>query len=285
MPAERAHNPVVADAMANVSRLATLPQTAAKILKVVDDPETTSNELEQIVVNDAVLSARVLKVVNSPFYGMPASINSIQRAIVVLGMPGLKNIVLAASLAKLFRSGRTQNGFDPKGPWRHSTAVGVAARTIAKEVGGDAEEMFLLGLMHDVGTVIQLQAMTEKFARLVQARSKDPEEPYADAEQRIIGATHEEIGLALCEKWNFPETIQNIVGHHHSPNSLDEAAQRSGQIIALADRFAVRLGIGYCVDATSEFDEAQALGLSTKFCEQTCERLPAASSVAASVFA
>lgn len=100
--AETAANPAVEAALSRVSRLATLPEITTRILEVLDNPDTTADELKQLVSSDPVLSARVVKVVNSSFYGMPAAVNSIKQAIVLLGMGGLRNIALAASLSRLF---------------------------------------------------------------------------------------------------------------------------------------------------------------------------------------
>ena len=107
--AQPADNSVIDSALARVARLATLPEITTRILEVLDNPNATADDLEQLVSSDPILSAKVLKVVNSSFYGMPAEVSSIKQAIVLLGVGGLKNIALAASLAKLFGGMPQQN--------------------------------------------------------------------------------------------------------------------------------------------------------------------------------
>jgi putative nucleotidyltransferase with HDIG domain len=281
--AQSAENSVIDSALARVARLATLPEITTRILEVLDNPNATADELEQLVSSDPVLSAKVLKVVNSSFYGMPASVNSIKQAIVLLGVGGLKNIALAASLAKLFGGMPQQNDFDPQGPWQHSAAVGAAAKLICSHIGGNGEEMFLAGLLHDVGTVIALQALRQQFIELVARRAAKPEETYVVAERECLGATHEEFGIALCRSWNFPPSIQAAVEFHHDPYAADEAYRRDAQIICLADHLAADAEIGYCGAVSGETLPANVisdLGLTEEQLENIRERMREAAGLA-----
>ncbi len=281
--AQTAENSVIDAALSRVSRLATLPEITTRILEVIDNPNATADELEQLVSGDPVLSAKVLKVVNSSFYGMPASVSSIKQAIVLLGVGGLKNIALAASLARLFGGMPSQNDFDPQGPWQHSAAVGAAAKLICNHVGGNGEEMFLAGLLHDVGTVIVLQALRQQFNELVARRAANPDEPYDVAERETLGATHEEFGIALCRSWNFPASIQAAVEFHHNPEGAAAEFRRDAQIICLADHIAAGSGIGYCgaiAEAQLPADIVAALGLSNEQLEDIRERMADAAGLA-----
>ena len=246
MKTEASTNPVVVEALGAVSRLATLPQIAARILNVVDDPAASADQIEKLVASDPVLSASVLRVVNSSFYGMPAKVRSTRQAIVVLGMNGLKSVALAVSLAKLFRGNTIHHGFDARGPWQHSVTVAAAAKLICNHVRCDPHELFLIGLLHDVGTMIEMQAMRENFIALMESRDRQRDEPFCEAESRILGATHEELGIALCRKWNFPDSIASAVGNHHDPSGLDGPERRVAQIVCVADHLAAETGIGFC---------------------------------------
>ncbi|MGD2167805.1 MAG: HDOD domain-containing protein [Gammaproteobacteria bacterium] len=271
-----AGNAAVEAALSKVSRLATLPEITTRIIEIVDNPNATANELEKLVSSDPVLSARVLKVVNSSFYGLPASVNSIKQAIVLLGMGGLKNIAIAASLAKLFGGMPTQDDFDPQGPWQHSAAVAAAAKLICDHIDGNGEEMFLAGLLHDVGTVIALQAMRREFGGLVERRSDKPDEAYETAERLCLGATHEEFGIALCRSWNFPDSIQAAVAFHHDPDSAEEEFRHAARIICIADHIAAECGIGYCSvsgDQTMPADVLAELGLDSEQLDSIRERV------------
>lgn len=274
---------IVNQALAQVTRIATLPEITTKIMAVVDDPESTAEDLEALVSKDPILTARVLKVVNSSFYGVPGKVSSIQQAIVLLGLSGLKNIAIAASLAKLFRGGSLHADFSAQDLWRHSAAVAAAARVIAAATGDDPNEAFLVGLLHDVGIIVELQALRPQLITLFDERAKNPAESFRDAERRIIGATHEDFGLALCRNWGFPEMFQHAVGHHHDPSALKDEGRRIAGIICLADHLAARSGVGFTgtvdpsVFPTYMLDE---LGLSAATVVEISEKLPEAAGLA-----
>lgn len=279
MNAQAQSNPVVTKALANVTHLATLPHVTARVLKLVDDPEVTAVELERLVSTDAVLAARVLKVVNSAFYGRPASVNSIRQAIVMIGFPGLRVVALAASLTKLFRVTSAYTHFDPRGPWLHSAAVATAARLIAERVGGDSDELFLAGLLHDVGTVIALQALRNGYIDLLSLRNANPQQEFLALERKALKTTHEELGLALCDKWNFSTTMRAAIGAHHDPMALDGEGRRVAAIIFVADFLAAEAQIGYCCAADGgalRADVVDVLGLSGKALDDVRRQLPEA---------
>src|SRR5688500_11515772 len=137
----------VLDAVKKVSSFATLPEVTAKIIATVEDPKSTAGQLHKIVSHDPALVTRILKVVNSAFYGLPGQIGSIERAIVLLGLNGVKNIAVAASLGQLFRGAKLCEKFSAKDLWKHCIAVGVAARDIAKQMKlPTSDEAFLAGM-------------------------------------------------------------------------------------------------------------------------------------------
>ena len=273
----------VEEILAGVSRLATLPEVTTRILETIDDPDATADALEDLIAGDPVLSARVLKVVNSAFYGSPATVDTIKQAVVMLGLGGVKNIALAASFAKLFGGRQTIGKMDPQGPWLHSTAVAATAKLISRHTGGDGNALFLAGLLHDVGTLMLMQVKRSDFIRLLQATESDEGETYSSAELRIFGATHEEVGAALCRKWNFPQSIQDSISFHHNPGALEGEAQRNALVVGLADRLAAEAGIGYCCAAKENTLIEQIgtdLGLTDTQLAEIREQLPAATQFA-----
>ncbi|MFH0980054.1 MAG: HDOD domain-containing protein [Planctomycetota bacterium] len=138
---------IVAKALAGIGDIATLPEVMVKIIETVEDPRSTARDLHVIIKRDPALSAKVLKVVNSAFYGLPGQISGIDRAIVLLGLSAVKNLAIAASIARLFKHNRISEHFDPKELWRHSVAVGLASRLIGKlsdEVPA-LDELFVVG--------------------------------------------------------------------------------------------------------------------------------------------
>src|SRR5687767_11448677 len=121
----------VNSAIREISHIATLPEITLKIIKLVESPKSTAQDLHKVIANDPALCSRILKVVNSSFYGLPGQIGSINRAIVMLGLNAVKNIAIAASLSKLFRGGDLTPGFSAKSLWKHSVCVAAASKLLA----------------------------------------------------------------------------------------------------------------------------------------------------------
>src|SRR3954447_25004072 len=153
---------LVQQAIKKITAIATLPEVTSKIIEIVEDPKSTAAALHKIVAHDPALVSRILKVVNSAFYGLPGQIGSIERAIVLLGLNAVKNIAVAASLGQLFRGVKLCEGFTAKDLWKHCIAVGVTARELAKQSHPTiAEEAFLAGMIHDIGVLVSLQVWPE----------------------------------------------------------------------------------------------------------------------------
>src|SRR2546421_7468728 len=125
-------NVLVQQALKKITTIATLPEITSQIIKTVEDPRSSAAQLHQLVSHDPALVTRILKVVNSSFYGLPGQIASMERAIIVLGLNGIKNIAVAASLGQLFRGAKLCEGVSTKDLWTHCVAVGVASRDLAR---------------------------------------------------------------------------------------------------------------------------------------------------------
>src|SRR3954464_15771728 len=134
MPTTADPKQLIADAIRKVGSLATLPEVTVRIIKTVEDPRSSAAQLHGIIANDPALVTRILKVVNSSFYGLPGQIGSIERAIVLLGLNAVKNIAVAASLGQLFRGIKLCDGFTAKDLWTHCVAVAATSRHLAKEM-------------------------------------------------------------------------------------------------------------------------------------------------------
>jgi HD-like signal output (HDOD) protein len=255
--------PVIAKALAAVGEIATLPEITVKIIAVVEDPKGTARDLHNVIKRDPALSAKVLKVVNSAFYGLPGQVASVDRAIVLLGLSAVKNIAIAASIARMFKSVKASDAFDPKELWRHSLAVGVAAKRIATTAGDVAghDEMFLAGLIHDLGLLMERQAFPERLNEVVR-RHQAGEGSFLDLERTIIGATHQEFGDALTTKWKFPRHLRAAVGFHHHPEDLAAELRRVGQITQCADILCCQEGHGFSLTANdAQFTEELLAGV------------------------
>jgi len=163
----------VAQAIGKVSSIATLPEVTSQIIKTVEDPRSSAAQLHKIIAHDPALVTRILKVVNSSFYGLPGQIGSIERAIVLLGLNAVKNIAVAASLGQLFRGVTLCNGFTAKDLWTHCISVASVARHLAREMRVPvADEAFLAGMIHDIGILVELQVWPDKLRQACENRRR-----------------------------------------------------------------------------------------------------------------
>src|SRR5688572_7644847 len=201
---------LIESAIRNISHIATLPEITLKIIELVEDPSSTAQDLHKIIANDPALCSRILKVVNSAFYGLPRQIGSINRAIVLLGLNAVKNIAIAASLTKLFRGGELCPRFSARDLWIHSMATGAGSKLICDTLKlGLPDEAFLAGLIHDIGIMVEMQAMRDKLVKVFDEMKfnadNTPTTNMREIERRLLGADHCAFGAALCESWKFPK--------------------------------------------------------------------------------
>jgi HD-like signal output (HDOD) protein len=269
-------------AIREISHIATLPEVTLKIVELVEDPSSTAQDLHKVIANDPALSSRILKVVNSSFYGLPGQIGSINRAIVMLGLNAVKNIAIAASLAKLFRGGDLSHGFSARAVWEHAVACGATTKMIADTAKvGMADEAFLAGLMHNIGLMVEMQFDRNKLIEVVQTLGVNgegvPVNDMRQVEAHIFGADHQDFGRGLCEKWKFPNNFALVTGYHHNPMEAPADARRLPAMVYVATRLVGGLDKQFRLDLTSLNIDPQVLdvlGLSEAQVQSIRERVP-----------
>lgn len=249
-----------------------------RVMQLAENPDATGVELKAMLVSDPALCARVLKIVNSAFYGARREVTSIDTAILVMGFGPIKSIAVASSLTRMFRVGTLAGGFEARDVWTHSIAVACAARLVAERVGNvDPAAAFLAGLIHDIGIIVELQGCRAEFTALIAAVAAQPTLGFREAEQQILGATHEAFGEALCRTWRFPTELQRVSGFHHRPFDLPDDERRLTSIVYVADVLAAQSQIGYTrtVDAAVVDPQiASLLGLSSDDLDEVFSALP-----------
>jgi putative nucleotidyltransferase with HDIG domain len=268
----------VADVVGAISNIAALPEITTKINELVKDPQSTAQDLNRLVTQDPALATRILKVVNSPFYGMPGQVTSINRAIVLLGLRSVANIMIAASLGKLFQ-GRPCADFSPKDLWTHSIAVATLSRLLSTYLPAlDADEAFLAGLIHDIGLAVEWQVFRESFPAVVE-RAATGAISHLHAERAILGVDHQALGEALTAKWKFPHSLQTVAGHHHDPFSVPAEQRLLSCLVCIADHICSQQGPGYrltCWNEPIDPGIIATLGLSPEVLAQATQQLPEA---------
>ncbi|MFG0246951.1 MAG: HDOD domain-containing protein [Phycisphaerales bacterium JB052] len=246
----------VTSALKEISHIATLPEVTLRIIELVEEPSSTAQDLHEVISNDPALCSRILKVVNSSFYGLPGQIASINRAIVMLGLNAVKNIAIAASLAKLFRGGELTPFFSAKELWDHSNAVAIASKMISDRLGmGLGDEAYLAGLIHDIGIMVEMQYdrsnLIDALDRCNADVSGKPSVSLLDTEEEVFGANHEDFGKGLCEKWKFPTPFMAAAGYHHCPTEAPTEAKKIVYVVHAADKIAGMLEGGFKLDNPS----------------------------------
>ncbi|QGY41410.1 HDOD domain-containing protein [Pseudodesulfovibrio cashew] len=215
-----------------VKDLPTLPHVLDEVTSLIENPETSSEAIAKVISTDQVLSAKVLKMVNSPIYGFPGRISSIQHALVLLGFNVIRGIIISTSVFDMMVQAM-------KGLWEHSLGCATACNIIARRAGfEDPEEYAVAGLLHDLGkvvTAVQLPELHQRISETVQAK----ELTYFQAEKDVLGFGHDRINAWLARHWGLPPNIREAMARHHAPQ-LAEFYKPMSCVVHLGD-FLVRL--------------------------------------------
>lgn len=216
-------------------QLKSLPQVFEKLQSVISSPDHTSADVDAVLSTDPALSARLLKIVNSAYYGIPRQIGDILSAIIILGEDDLRNMVVATSLAQTLDS---CTGLDIKKFWRRSLLTGLLARSIGKQQKHKFKErLFVAGLLADVGQLILYQDKPELHEK-IHSHSAEFDQQLHLTEIELIGFCHADVGAVLTRQWQFPEMISEAIEAHHATVSMDGEFQSHLEIIGLADHVA-----------------------------------------------
>ena len=226
-----------------VEDLPTLPRTVLRITEIINNPKSSARDLAGVINDDQVLTARLLRLVNSSFYGFPQRIATVSFAIVLLGFDAIRNLLLTTSIFDLFAGADKDLQVEREKLWDHSLGCAVAAKIIAEHLHFEkVEELFVCGLLHDIGKIVEMAYLKNDYAR-VRAQVKAQDDWILTAEEEILGCHHAHIGHLLAERWNLPAPVPEVIRHHHSPEFAGEF-QREAAGVHLADILCRALEIG-----------------------------------------
>jgi len=225
-----------------IDDLPTIPVIATQVLQLLDQPDVKLEEVADLILTDQVMTARVMKMINSPVYKPGSEITSLKRALVFLGMRHIREIALTTSFIDAFDQNSGAVGINTF--WEHSFGVGMVSKIMAQKVGySDLEKAYIAGIMHDLGEVVLSQFMRDEFIKVLES-IKGRLVKLVEAEADILGTTHCEMGVCMARKWNFPEVYCDVMLNHHTPvdASVDPVLCA---IVNLSDLFCGVRGLNY----------------------------------------
>jgi len=223
------------------TELASFPEVYNKINQLIDSPTCSAMHLADVICQDPGLSTRLLQLVNSAFYGLPAQIDSIARAVAVIGMNELHTLTMGVAVIDHFQAVPAEY-VDMRSFWQHSIACGVCARILAGHRPGLPEErLFIGGLIHDIGRIPMLRALPHAMCEAMRLAREDGM-PLHVAERAVLGFDHAEAAGLLLESWNFPPPLVELVRHHHAPTAAPSLTPAS--VVHIADLMAVAWRFG-----------------------------------------
>lgn len=198
-----------------VDDLPTIPVVATQVIQMLDNPDVSVEEIADLMLTDQVMTARVMKLINSPVYKPTHEITSLKRALVYLGLRHIRELALTTSVLSAFDA--DSGAIELNLFWEHSFGVGMVSKIIAQKVGyADLEKAYISGIIHDLGEVFLSNYMREPFQDVLDRITNHDIKLY-DAEAEILGTTHCEIGMSIARRWNFPEAYCEVISCHHTP--------------------------------------------------------------------
>ncbi|MGE5380440.1 MAG: HDOD domain-containing protein [Methylocystaceae bacterium] len=265
----------VEQVVAQVQDLPTLPAVATEVIKLTDDPNATAQDINRVVGKDQGLTAKVLKLANSAYYGFPRRISTITEATVLLGFQTLRSIVMAASVSDMLSREVEGYSLGSGELWRHSQATAMGARLLARQCKYPAADVaYTAGLLHDIGKVILNHYLKESYDQVLEMVTNEGI-PFMEAETTILGFNHAEVGARVGEKWNLPLPLVEAIANHHSPH-LATIDPRLTAVVHLADCLTMTMGVGLGVDGLfypMQENALQRLGLTMDNLEDMVSRL------------
>jgi putative nucleotidyltransferase with HDIG domain len=228
--------------MARIAAFPGIPATLTRLMSLLEDPNVDAGEIEAVLRYDAGLTANILKLANSAYFGFANQVGSVRQAVVLLGARRMRQLVTTTCVNALMEG--PVPGYElPAGELlRHSIAVSVTAEDLAGVLGiPQSDEVFTAALLHDVGKLVLGEFLAEGLDRV--DHQTDPTTPFPSVERQILGADHAEVGAQILEHWSFPEPLVRAVRHHHTPDAADPPSTVI-DIVHVSNVLCLMIGIG-----------------------------------------
>ncbi len=256
----------------NVTDLVSLPEVCIRINEMVDDPNASASDMAAAIMQDASLTGRLLKVANSSFYRFPSKIDTVSRAVTIIGTRELRFLVLATSAVRSFDH-LPNEVVDMVSFWRHSVYCGVIARILAGQCNVlHKERLFVSGLLHDIGHLVMYHRIPD-LVQVMHHRAKAADIPLYEAERDVYDTDHGEVGGELLKAWGLPESLFEVVAFHHEPAKADKHVLDTA-IVHIANSLATLAELGSFNESEGPLIESfawEVTGLSHDIIEPTLQ--------------
>ncbi|MCP4724203.1 MAG: HDOD domain-containing protein [bacterium] len=240
--------------LVNRSEISSIKQTVSQIINTINDPKSTAKDLTKLIEIDPPLTARLLKLANSAYYGYAKEISEIQEAIICIGFDAVKELAFSQKVCELFKSDEYISGYTRASLWQHSVGVAICSKLIfRREFQKQGDNIYAAGLLHDLGIIILDQFFHEMFIELLKKAVKKKCN-LAEVERDLLGFDHAEIGKALVTDWGLPDEIGISINSHHEPCHVKEEYRVISRTLAISDYVMQEKMIGYC-DSPVKKDE------------------------------
>ncbi len=227
-------------ALRDVKNLPTLPAVVMKLTKMAEDPDVTTEQMGRVISKDHILGAKLLKLVNSAFYGFPQRVSSLQSAIILLGFSVIKSLIISASIFEFMED-------NDRELWEHSLGCAVVCNVLARRLQvSDPEEISTAGLIHDIGKVAIKMELPQEY-REIEAMVHDRRISMREAETEVLGFNHAEVGGWLAKTWNLPSKLVEPVAMHHNPSGAKKE-KMAAAIVHVGDIIIRCMGLGHGED-------------------------------------
>lgn len=225
-----------------IDEISSFPDIALRVMRVVSRNDASIADLRAVVEQDPQLVARVLRTVNSAAYGLRCRVDSIHRAIALLGFTTIKNLALTASVSPVFQDTTPIGSYNRGLLWKHLVSVAVISRMVAARSGLKYfEEAYMCGLLHDLGIILLDQHHHEVFVSVL--HRLNPQAGTCEIEREILGFTHAQLGAAVAERWGFPESIVDVIRYHHDSRRCQPEYRSIGHAVEIANYLCTRRGL------------------------------------------
>ena len=220
-----------------------LPDVAVKIWRLSNSPDSSARDMVDVMKFDPGITARVLRLCNSAFFGLPRKVTSLQHATVYLGMNEIVNIVYMSCVGNYYGNPHPAYGMEKGDLWRHSVAVALTSQDIAQEIKyPETQAVFTAGLLHDLGKLLIHEYVNQRLTE-IQDAVENQNLRYYDAEREVLGMDHCQVGELVANVWNLPATLRSAIRYHHAPQDA-EAEPQIAAIVHIANVFCRISGLG-----------------------------------------